>query len=294
MNHPKATLLTLTLLCATSAHARSDWMNPGEMGSNAVPGFAIEAPWSNDYTLLQFGNQLAYGWRYDVSMLPYWRLVTPFGKWISTYFEGSIVEAWWSSPETRREWGLSRDSGIAKADLRFGFKLLLADLGDPLPKIGFRAFTKTTTGKGYEERRFTDGPAYLLEFLVGEKFPVQGFDLQLLAMGGYWIWQQGESGQNDAITWGLALNSRFFERLTAQVELRGYVGWQKLDKPTILSAKLGVLITSWFEISGAFNLGFRDAPRYEGILTLGFRLPSLAPVLFDFFTPNTPVIKHHE
>lgn len=290
--------LTLTLaavlLAAPAAHARSDWMNPGWMGANAVPGFAIEAPWTNDFTLLQLGAQLAQGWRYDTSFLPYWRLVTPFGKYISTYFEGSIVEFWWSSPQTREEWGLTNTQGIAKADLRFGFKILLADLGDDLPKIGFRAFTKTTTGKGYEDRRFTDGPAYLLEFLVGEKLPVKGFDLHLLGMGGYWIWQQGEAGQNDAITWGLAVNTRVLERLTAQVELRGYVGWQKADKPVILATKVGVLITSWFELSGVFNLGFVDAPRLEGILTLNFRLPSLAPFLFDFFTPNTPILKHHE
>jgi len=268
-------------------------MNPGLMGSNALQGFAIEAPWSEDYTLLQFGAALAQGWWYDTSFLPYWRLVAPFQKWVSTYFEGSIVEAWWSSEQTRASWGLLHDQGIAKADLRFGFKILLADLGDALPKVGFRAFTKTTTGKGYEDRRFTDGPAYLLEFLVGEKFPVKGFDLSLLGMGGYWIWQQGESGQNDAITWGLALNARFFQRLTAEVQMRGYVGWQHDDKPVVLGTKLAVQLTSWFGLQGVFNVGFRDAPRLEGILTLNFFLPNLAPVLFDF-SPGTPLLKHHE
>ena len=286
-------LVTLACLLAAPAGARSWWMNPGTMGSNAVPGFAVEAPWTEDYTLLQFGNQLAQGWRYDVSMLPYWRLVTPFGKYISTYFEGSIVEAWWSSPQTREEWGLEKTEGVDKADLRFGFKILLADFGEALPKLGFRTITKTTTGKGYTERRFTDSPAYLLEFLVGERFPVKGFDLHLNGMGGYWIWQQGEAGQNDAITWGLALTGRFFEqRLTTEVQLRGYVGWQRDDKPVILGFKVGGLVTDWFEVSGVFNVGFRDAPRYEGILTIGFRLPSIAPLLFDF-SPGTPLLKPH-
>lgn len=268
-------------------------MNPGTMGANAVPGFAVEAPWSERYTLLQFGNQVAYGWLNDTSMLPYWRLVTPFGKYISTYFEGSIAEWWWSSPETRQAWQLDRDQGVAKADLRFGFKIMLADLGPALPKIGFRAITKSTTGKGYEQRRFTDGPAYLLEFLVGEKFPIEAFDLSLLGMGGYWIWQQGESGQNDAITWGLTLSSKFFGRLMVDVGLRGYVGWQKDDKPVILSTKVGVLISDWLELSGTFNAGFRDAPKLEGIVTVGFRLPAIAPLIFDF-APGKPLLEHHE
>lgn len=286
-------LILALLFSSPVALARSDWMNPGTTGANAVPGFAIEPPWHQPYTSLQFGAQLAQGWRYDTSLLPYWRLVTPFGKYISTYFEGSIVELWWSSPQTREEWVLPRDKGVAKADLRFGFKILLADLGETLPKIGFRAFTKTTTGKGYEERRFTDGPAYLLEFLVAEKFPIEAFDLSLLGMGGYWIWQQGEAGQNDAITWGLTLSGTFFKRLMLDVGMRGYVGWQKDDKPVILATKLGVLISDWFELSGTFNVGFRDAPRYEGILQFGFRLPAIAPFLFDF-SPGTPLLKHHD
>jgi hypothetical protein len=144
-------LLFALVLISPLAFARSDWMNPGTMGANAVPGFAVEPPWHQPYTSLQFGAQLAQGWRYDTSLLPYWRLVTPFGKYISTYFEGSIVELWWSSPQTREEWLLPTDKGVAKADLRFGFKILLADFGEALPKIGFRAFTKSTTGKGYVE-----------------------------------------------------------------------------------------------------------------------------------------------
>jgi len=280
------------LLLASAAQARSDWMNPGTMGSNAVPGFAIEAPWTEKYTLLQVSAAAAYGWRYDVSLLPQAKLVTPFGKWISVYFEGGPVELWWSSPETRAEWLVGREMGVTKADLRFGFKILLADFGEALPKIGFRAFTKSTTGKDSSDRRFTDGPAYLLEFLIGERLPIKGVELDLLAMGGYWIWQQGEAGQNDAITWGLAVKLRSFERLTSELSVRGYVGWQRDDKPVIAGLKLGVLLTDWFELSGAFNLGFKDAPRLEGLLYLNFRLPLIAPFLFDF-TGKGPVLSEH-
>ena len=277
----RALLLGITLL-ATAASARSTWMNPGTMGANAVSGFPIEAPWTEKYTLLQVGAHAQYGWNYDTSLLPQLRLVTPFGKWVSAYMEGSPVEFWWSSPQTFTDWQLTRQQGIAKADLRFGFKFLLADFGELLPKIGFRALTKSTTGKDYADRRFTDGPAYLLEFLVGERLKFNRLELDLLGMGGYWIWQQGEAGQNDAITWGLAASLRAFERLSAELQVRGYVGWQKDDKPVIAGLKAGVLLTDWLELSLGVNVGFRDAPRVEGLLYVNLRLPLLAPLLFDF------------
>jgi hypothetical protein len=288
-----ARLLAGFLLLSSVAQASAtDWMNPGTMGSNAVPGFAIEPPWSEKYTLLQVSTAAQYGWRYDVSLLPQAKLVTPFGKYISTYFEGGPVEIWWSSPQTRAEWLVAREMGVTKADLRFGFKILLADFGAALPKIGFRAFTKSTTGKDASDRRFTDSPAYLLEFLVGERLPLERVELDLLAMGGYWIWQQGETRQNDAITWGLGVKLRAFERLTTEVSVRGYVGWQHDDKPVIAGLKLGVLLTDWFELSGACNVGFRDAPRLEGLLYLNFRLPLIAPFLFDF-SGKGPVLSEH-
>jgi hypothetical protein len=274
-------LVLLAFLFAHTALARSDWMNPGNMGANAVPGFAIEEPWTEQYTLLQLGAAAQQGVRYDTSLFPQVRLVVPFGKWVSTYFEGGPVELWWSSPQTRAEWALTQTQGVSKADLRFGFKIMMADLGDGLPKLGFRALTKSTTGKGYSERRFTDGPAYLLEFLLGQRFQLKGFAFDLLGMGGYWIWQQGESGQNDAITWGLAVQSQFFQRLNLQLGLRGYAGWQKLDKPVLATAKVGVVITSWLELSLGFNYGFRDAARLEGLLSFNFRLPLLGPLVLD-------------
>ena len=120
----RALLLVLIILCAPAAWAREHWMNPGSMGANALPSFPLEAPWMEDYTLVQVGYAAQWGWLGDVSMLPTFRLITPFGKWAEMIFEGAAVEAWWSSEQTRREWGLTRTQGVAKADIRFGFKAL--------------------------------------------------------------------------------------------------------------------------------------------------------------------------
>lgn len=271
----------ILLLCAPAAWAKEHWMNPGTMGANALPTFPLEAPWMEDYTLLQVGGAAQWGWRGDASMLPTFRLITPFGKWAEAIFEGGIVEAWWSSEQTRREWNLIRTQGVAKADIRFGFKVLLADAGENLPKLAFRAITKSTTGKDIESRRFVDGPAYLLEVLVGQRMKSdQGVIIDLCTSVGYWIWQQGETGQNDAVHWGAMLNVQPTEKLNLGLEARGYIGWQLNDKPIVMGLKAGFLFTEFFELAATFNVGFVDAPRLEGRLDLRFRLPSLVPLLF--------------
>jgi len=272
----------MLLLCAKVAQARESWMNPGTMGANALPTIPLEAPWMEDYTLVQLGGAAQYGWRGDVSMLPTFRLITPFGKWAEAIFEGAAVEAWWSSEQTRREWGLTRTEGVAKADIRFGFKVLLADAGENLPKLAFRAITKATTGKDIESRRFVDSPAYLMDVLLGQRMrSPSGVTVDVCTSIGYWIWQQGESGQNDALHWALSVSVQPMARLNLGVEARGYIGWQLNDKPILVGLRAGVLITNFFELVGTLNVGLVDAPRLEGRLDLRFRLPSLVPLLFQ-------------
>lgn len=256
-------------------------MNPGTMGANALPTFALEAPWVEDYTLLRIGAAGQWGWRDDVSFLPTFQLVTPFGKWASALFEGAAVEAWWASEKTRAEWQLTRTLGLAKADIRFGFKVLLADAGEGLPKLAFRAVTKATTGKDLTERRFVDGPAYLLEALVGQRMrPSQNVTVDVCTSVGYWIWQQQGEGQNDALHWALSVALRPRPSLNLELQTRGYIGWQQNDKPLVFGLRGGLLLTEFFELALTLNAGLLDAPHLEGRLDLTFRLPSLVPLLF--------------
>ena len=278
----RALLLIILALTAAPAAAKEHWMNPGTMGANALPSFPIEAPWMEDYTLLQVGYAAQWGWLGDLSMLPTFRLITPFGKWAEMIFEGAFVEAWWSSEQTRQQWMLTRYQGVAKADIRFGFKVLLADAGPELPKLAFRAITKSTTGKDPDVRRFVDGPAYLLEVLLGQRMHTKnGVTIDLNTGVGYWIWQQGDTGQNDAVHWSIQLAVQPVARISLALEARGYIGWQRNDKPVLAGLRAGFLITDFFELAGTFNVGFVDAPRVEGRRELKFRLPSLVPLLFE-------------
>jgi hypothetical protein len=271
----------MVVLSASAALGREHWMNPGTMGANALPTFPNEAPWMEDYTLLQVGTAAQWGWRNDASFLPTFRLVTPFGKWAEAIFEGAAVEAWWSSAQTRQEWSLTRTEGVAKADIRFGFKVLLADAGPTLPKLAFRAITKSTTGKDLESRRFVDGPAYLLEVLLGQRLSSpRGVTVDICSAVGYWIWQQQEAGQNDAVHFSLAVTVAPSARFNLGLEVRGYIGWQSNDKPIVFGARGAVMLTDFLELAATVNVGLVDAPHLEGRLDFKFRLPSLVPLLF--------------
>lgn len=282
-------LLLLTLSWAATAVGREHWMNPGTMGANALPTTPVQAPWIDQFTLLQVGAAAQEGWLRDASLLPTFRLVSPFGRYAEAYLEGAPFEGWWASPQTREAWGLTRTEGLAKADIRFGFKVLLADAGPGLPKVAFRALTKATTGKDLEARRFNDGPAYHLEVLLGQRVQGPGgLHIDVLTSAAYWIWQQGSAGQNDAMHYGLAVNVQLTERWGFGLEGRGYMGWQQNDKPIVVGARLNLLAAPWLELGATVNAGLVDAPRWEGRLDLRFRLPSLVPLLFGGAGPAAP------
>jgi hypothetical protein len=265
-------------------------MNPGTMGANALPSFPLVEPWISDYTLLQVGIAAQRGWLDDASVLPTFRLITPFGKYAEMWLEGAPFEGWWSSPQTREAWGLTRTEGIAKADIRFGFKALLADAGQGLPKLAFRALTKATTGKDVESRRFVDGPAYHLEVILGERIQPKpgGVAVDVCTSVAYWIWQQEGFGQNDAMHFALFVNLWPTERISVGLEARGYQGWQQNDKPLVFALRSSFLITDFFELGATVNVGVQDAPKFEGRIDLRFRLPSLAPLLFGAERPSPP------
>ncbi|MCC6811767.1 MAG: hypothetical protein IT381_30340 [Deltaproteobacteria bacterium] len=271
----------VVLLSARAAVAGDRWVNPGSMGANALPTIAAEPPWTVEYTQVTVGVAYQQGKLDDHSFVPTFRLAAPFGKHVTAIFDGQPIELWWASPRTEVAWQLPRSHGVSKADIRFGVKLLLVDFGQNKPKIAFRGLTKTTTGKDYDARRFTDAPGYLLEVIIGQRFlPNERFLVDLYLSGGYWIWQQGADLQNDAIHVALALDLRVHERLQLGWQFRGFFGWQKKeDRPLVASLRVGVDVAPFLQLSTTVNLGFLDAPKVDLRFDLTFRLPALVPLI---------------
>lgn len=275
---PLGAVLALGLALAPPARAQDPWVNPGSMGPNALPAFAAELPWSDAKNTVRLGGTFAWGAAGDRAGAPTYRAEMPFGRFATVLAEGRPVESWRVSEATREAWGLRRSHGVASGDISFGAKFQFFDGGDSWPSVALRTMTKTTTGKSYWERRFTNAPAYLIDLLVAQRLGrLGGARLVLFGTAGFFAWQQGLNGQNDAPAWAGALRAQTDAGHQLTLEVRGYSGWQRADKPVVVSLSGEAALAGPLAVYAALNGGLRDAPRLEAQLGVQVRFQSPLP-----------------
>lgn len=274
-----AFIVALSLTIASPASAVDWWVNPGTMGPNAMPTYPGESPWTEQRTVLRLGAAYQLTHRGDHSLVPSFRLEAPFGKWVTLVSEGIPMEWWSVGDRTARAWDLSQRSGLSKGDLRFGVKVLAVDGGDRFPSLAIRQNTKTTTGKNYYNRRFTNAPAYLLDGIFGHRFVFPDVGrIELWATIGFLAWQQGANGQNDALTWSGTVAFRWKNEGHVRAEFRGYTGWQKGSTPRVVSVGGEWPFTEHVGAYATANVGLLDAPALDAHLGLALRLPAVIPI----------------
>jgi hypothetical protein len=277
-------LLLLSLTLPLAARGAGDYsIVPGEMGPNALPTIPNADPVvGRDLRIeLTAAAQLSDD-ASDRSFTPYFHLTVPFHEVASIEFDGTPLELWRISDATRERFGATRSSGLSPGDIRFGARFLILREGERLPAFGIRFITKTTTGKDFEDRRFINAPAYILDLLLGKTLltgdgPLRR--LRLLARGGFTAWQQGAQWQDDAPTYGATLLATWAHDLRTELELRGYWGYEGNDRPLLLSAGLHKTDRPHHvEYGLTLNRGLTDdAPAWEiraGIAVL-FEVPYL-------------------
>ncbi|MCI0669819.1 MAG: hypothetical protein L0Y64_05115 [Myxococcaceae bacterium] len=263
----------LALVWAGSARGQENHFNPGLMGANALPPQPGEAPWVVDEwgVLLSVAAQQArpVGGGRDLSLTFPFRVDYGFARRVSLIVEGTPVEAWVVSQQTAEAWRPTRGQGLTKGDIRIGAKFLLYEGSPTFPGVAFRALTKTTTGKGGPDRRFMDAPGYLFDIIGGKQFAIsESLRLEAWLAAGFLAWQQAGFGQNDA----LSLSATVLAHLrfgTVRLEARGYRGWQKYDKPLVLSAGVELPLFGGNRFITTVNYSVRD-PLLVGV-QLGVR-----------------------
>lgn len=279
-----AAVTVAATVCSLSrtAGAVDFWVNPGTMAPNALPTYPGESPWVEPRTTLRLGAAYQLTWRSDHSTVPFFRLEAPFGKWLSLISEGIPVEFWSVSNDTARDWAISERRGISKGDLRFGAKVLAIDGGDRWPSLALRQITKTTTGKSYATRRFTNAPAYLLDGILGYRvvLPDAG-RIELWAAFGFFAWQQGANGQNDAFTWNATVAWRANNGGHVRAEVRGYTGWQEASAPRVVSVGGEWPFSKHIGGYATANVGLRDAPALDAHLGITVWLPPVIPLTIE-------------
>lgn len=273
------TTLVLALACARVADAADLWVNPGTMGPNALPPQPGDRAWVPEEVQfrIEAAGQLTRGG--DRSAVPAFRIEAPFGRWVSILSEGRPMELWRVSPQTAAEWETSRDAGVSQGDLLFGVKFVLFHGGRKFPALAVRNVTKTTTGKDYYDRRFTNAPAYLIDALVSQRIPApEGWDIEAWGSVGFFAWQQGPNGQNDALSWSTTLFVRAPVGHAARMELRGYQGWQTGDRPLVATVGVDWRLSKMVDLALTVNGGLRDPRMVDVRLGVVLRLPRLFPV----------------
>lgn len=241
-----------------------DLRNPGTMGPFALPPLSAEAPVPPEKITIRLEAAGAVSKNGDLAATPAFRAEVPFLRRASLIFDGTPVEAWKTSA----------DSGVSKGDIRFGAKFLIVDGGETKPSIAARFVTKTTTGKDEDKARFTNAPGYYLDVLAGWK-PTKRVELD--AAVGFFAWQQGERGQNDAVTWALSAKAPLGD-LELAAGARGYVGWQTNDKPVQLGLSAGYKVSDAVRVVGGVQVGVKDAPLVEARLGIEVALPPVLPI----------------
>lgn len=241
---------------------------PGRMGPNALPAIAVEDAALPEAIVTEVGGALHLdGGAADRAITPRFRLVVPFHGSAAFEVEGTPVEFWSVSPATRARTGGVGTSGVAKGDVSFGARFAIFREREGVPAVALRILTKSTTGKGLEDLRFTDAPAYAIEALASKTVhegPALVRSVRVLAKLGFLAWSQDQGVQDDAIDYGAAVDTALRTGTVLRLEVRGYAGYQAYDKPMLASVRVLQQAWSTAAISLGVNRGLTpDAPDWE-------------------------------
>ncbi len=273
-------LVSWAMLAPARAHAWDNTVVPGHMGYNALPTLPNVDPVLPEDVLFEVGTAAQVSdlrRARDASLIPYGELVVPFRGIAAIDIEAVPAEFWRISAETQRRLGSEDRHGKTPGDMRFGARFVLFPEEGARPAAGIRFETKTTTGKGFNDRRFTDAPAYVLDALFGKDLfgsvdaPSR---LRLLAKIGFMAWEQGSDGQDDAVDLGATLRLLGKTGSGIDLEWRGYFGYEQGDKPQILgiTARYSMGIADWVM---TVNRGLSsDAPPWEMRIGIVFHAPT--------------------
>jgi hypothetical protein len=251
-------------------------INPGVLGANALPPLVNESARVGDALVLQLGwaGQLStpVGSGVDQSMLVPFRLEVPVGRRVAFAADGSPFELFRYSDPTREAWAPRRSQGITRADVRLSTKVLLWEASGLRPATAVRATLKTATGEDLFTRRFLDAPAYQFDALASWRWGCGQTRLEAWLLLGFLAWQQGAIGQNDALAWAGTLVARW-PLWAVRVEGRGYLGWQRFDRPVVLATQVEATLTSVVDVLVHGSRGFVDPPLVEVGAAVRVKLP---------------------
>lgn len=247
---------------AATAQPSGREINPGVLGPNALPPLENERPWVDE------GATVCLGWAgqistphggIDRSMLTPFRLSVGLARRVAFSADGAPFEVFDYSSQTQQAWQPHGSSGVTRADVRLATKVLLFDEHHLRPAAALRVTLKTATGEDLGNRRFIDAPAYQFDLIAGWHWSFGTSRLEAWLSVGFFAWQQGAAGQNDAVTWAATVLLRR-ALWSVRAETRGYKGWLQADLPIVLAATFDVVLVPQLEAFVGPTWTVRDPP----------------------------------
>lgn len=189
-----------------------------------------------------------------------------------------VVEYFRSSPEINALRRTGKDgwtSGWDSGDVYVSTDIMLLEQKRSGIDMTVRAALKTASGNSYGTARVYDSPGYFFDVAVGRELlsDMSEWSLRTALSAGFLCWQTDNGRQNDAVMFG-ALIAVAKNRLSADMALGGYVGWEGAgDFPVTLKTRL-----SWslgrVALIASHQAGFNDWPFHQIRLGVSYTIPS--------------------
>ena len=266
-------LFLFSLFFSSFAFSRMS-VSPGNMGPRALPiqpvgRVKIDKTTYTDVTFMgsiELEQELSYSPQIDFFI--------PWNDFVAVLVKIEPFELYNMSKALQAERGTDGRHGIALGDLYFGSDLFLFRNKNEKFELHLNFLTKTSIGKGRENSRHTDAPAYQIDIRFRKKMTwlkeIPLMPEELLGYTGLLTWQTGSDHHNEAFCWALKAVYGAYDVKIA-IELGGYAGWQYNDDRPLMGAFEITKIFDHFNMFARYQYGFRDQVAHSMMLGVSYK-----------------------
>ena len=217
-------------------------MSAGYMGPNSLPVPEIRKGTIDSMLTFEASAVNNYNPRDNTPNL-FMRLHIPIAKnKISLELYGVPIEFYNmdSSLRFERKTFKLRGKGATAGDLYISFIINLLKNRKNLPDLALSINTRTASGNGEEEARYTDAPGYFFDLSAGKTFVLQNSSIRAYSLLGFYVWQTNidNNPQDDAFLYGAGFDYTK-AKFKYSASVNGYIGYVgNGDKPMVARTSL--------------------------------------------------------
>jgi len=255
-------------------------LEPGRMGPNALPVPFMYPTKVGTAWRLEVMTECHYDPRGDMTVNPFFSVFVPIHPIAAFTVFSRPGEYFRTTDEMQMKRHAEDNSGFTRGDLYFqGMLHPVSYERGGLFDAAFHLTLKTTTGKGLENARHINAPAYFFDWTFARPiFQAGSLDIIARALIAFCAWQVNVNEQNDAVGYGIQFEfSKPSFRFT--IDGAGYYGWiNNGDRPAVVRGRFSRRVGKNLEFFTGGHIGMSD----QSLL----RVEIGGQLRFKFRTPN--------